>query len=57
MDIKKIFEHNQKWVVKHLKVDEDYFKNLSEGQNPEVLYIGCSDSRVATEDLIGAKPG
>ena len=57
MDIKKIFEHNQKWVVKHLKVDKDYFKNLSEGQNPEVLYIGCSDSRVATEDLIGAKPG
>ena len=57
MDIKKIFEHNQKWIIKHLKVDKNYFKNLSEGQNPEVLYIGCSDSRVATEDLIGARPG
>jgi carbonic anhydrase len=57
VDIKKIFEHNQKWIRKHLRLDKNYFKNLSEGQNPEVLYIGCSDSRVATEDLIGAKPG
>jgi carbonic anhydrase len=57
LDIKKIFEHNKKWIVKNLRLDKNYFKNLSEGQNPEVLYIGCSDSRVATEDLIGAKPG
>ena len=57
MDIKQIFENNQKWIVKKLKVDKNYFKNLSEGQKPEVLYIGCSDSRVSTEELIGAAPG
>ncbi len=57
MDIKRIFENNQKWIVKKLKVDKNYFKNLSEGQKPEVLYIGCSDSRVSTEELIGAAPG
>jgi len=57
LDIKRIFENNQKWIVKKLKVDKNYFKNLSEGQKPEVLYIGCSDSRVSTEELIGAAPG
>lgn len=57
MDIKKIFENNKKWIVKKLKVDSNYFKNLSEGQNPQVLYIGCSDSRVSYEDLMGVQPG
>ena len=57
MDINRIFENNQKWIVKKLKVDSNYFKNLSKGQSPEILYIGCSDSRVIAEDLMGAKPG
>lgn len=57
MDIKKIFENNQKWIVKKLKIDSNYFNNLSEGQNPELLYIGCSDSRVSAEDLMGVQPG
>lgn len=57
MNIDKIFENNKEWVRKHLEVDENYFDDLSEGQNPEVLYIGCSDSRVTTEQLMGAKPG
>ncbi len=57
MDISRIFENNQKWIVKKLEVDNDYFKNLSEGQNPEILYIGCSDSRVSSEELMGVQPG
>jgi carbonic anhydrase len=57
MNIKQIFANNQQWIEEKLKVDTDYFKNLSLGQNPEVLYIGCSDSRVTAEELMGAKPG
>jgi carbonic anhydrase len=57
MDIKKIFSHNREWINKRLAVDKDYFKKLSKGQNPKVLYIGCSDSRVAAEELLGAEPG
>lgn len=57
MDIDQIFENNRKWVSKKLKLDEDYFKNLSKGQSPGILYIGCSDSRVTAEELMGVSPG
>jgi len=57
MDIKQIFDNNKTWVESKLGVDPDYFKNLSEGQNPGILYIGCSDSRVTAEDLMGVQPG
>ena len=57
MDIKKIFENNKSWVSEKLGQDADYFTNLSKGQTPEILYIGCSDSRVSTEELMGAAPG
>ena len=57
MEIASIFKNNEKWIQEKLAVDENYFKNLSIGQNPEVLYIGCSDSRVTAEELMGAKPG
>ena len=57
MNIKKIFENNKNWVAEKLGQDPDYFKELSKGQNPEILYIGCSDSRVTAEELMGAGPG
>ncbi len=57
MDIKQIFTNNQKWVQEKLAVDTNYFKNLSKGQNPDILYIGCSDSRVTAEELMGVQPG
>lgn len=57
MDIKKIFENNKDWVNDHLKEDDNYFENLSEGQSPELLYIGCSDSRVTAEEIMGMGPG
>ncbi len=57
MDFDKIFENNQHWIDEKLSRDKDYFRNLAKGQNPDVLYIGCSDSRVTAEDMIGAQPG
>jgi carbonic anhydrase len=57
MDIKKIFEHNRAWVTNKLQSDPTYFNQLAEGQNPEILYIGCSDSRVQAEDIMGIQPG
>lgn len=57
MNISKYLENNQKWVEEKLELDKNYFSNLSKGQQPEILYIGCSDSRVTAEDMIGAEPG
>lgn len=57
MDIEQIFKNNEKWVSDKLSLDEKYFENLSKGQNPEILYIGCSDSRVSSEELMGVEPG
>lgn len=56
MDFEQIFKNNEKWVAEKLSVDPDYFTNLSKGQSPEYLYIGCSDSRVTAEDLMGVQP-
>src|SRR5690606_4502085 len=57
MEMQEIFKNNQAWVAEKLNVDPNYFKTLSEGQSPEVLYIGCSDSRVTAEELMGVGPG
>lgn len=57
MNILQIFTNNQLWIEKKLKKDPDFFKKLSMGQKPEILYIGCSDSRVSAEELMGVKPG
>ena len=56
MDIKKVFENNNEWIKEQLE-KPDYFKNLAAGQSPEILYIGCSDSRVTAEELMGLQPG
>ena len=57
MDLKKVFENNKKWIEEKLDVNDHYFDELGKGQNPDLLYIGCSDSRVTAEDLMGAEPG
>lgn len=57
MNIHQIFENNKKWVGEKLKRDPSYFENLSKGQDPDILYIGCSDSRVSAEELMGVQPG
>jgi carbonic anhydrase len=57
MNIKDVFKNNEEWIAEKLKSDENYFKNLAKGQSPELLYIGCSDSRVTAEDIMGLRPG
>ncbi|MBL7767076.1 MAG: carbonic anhydrase [Chitinophagaceae bacterium] len=57
MDISKVFQNNEKWIAEKLAVAPDYFEKLAQGQSPEFLYIGCSDSRVTAEDLMGIQPG
>jgi carbonic anhydrase len=57
MYFNRIFENNEKWIAEKLALDPQYFENLAKGQNPEFLYVGCSDSRVTAEDLMGLKPG
>lgn len=57
MEIQKVFKNNEKWIADKLEKNSDYFSELSKGQNPDILYIGCSDSRVTAEDLMGVSPG
>ena len=54
---KKILDNNKQWVENKLAISPNYFKNLAEGQNPPLLWIGCSDSRVPANEIIGAEPG
>ncbi|GGW58376.1 carbonic anhydrase [Winogradskyella epiphytica] len=57
MNLSKVFKNNEKWIKDKLSANSKYFENLGKGQNPELLYIGCSDSRVTAEDLMGLQPG
>ena len=57
MNVKQIFENNRNWIAKKLQSDDHYFEKLAKKQKPEFLYIGCSDSRVSTEELMGLQPG
>lgn len=57
MDLKKVFEHNRTWASQKIAGDEHYFDKLASGQAPKLLYIGCADSRVTAEAILGAEPG
>lgn len=54
---KQILEKNKEWVETTIAKDPDFFKDLAKGQTPPLLWIGCSDSRVPANEIIGAKPG
>lgn len=55
--IEHLFSNNQQWSDKIKQEDPNFFKHLSEQQNPEYLWIGCSDSRVPANELLGMQPG
>ena len=55
--LKNLFEKNLQWAEKVKKSDPDFFANLSRQQTPEYLWIGCSDSRVPANEVIGVEPG
>ncbi|MBP6128336.1 carbonate dehydratase [Flavobacterium sp.] len=54
---KKILDNNKEWVESNLAKDPNYFKDLSNGQNPPLLWIGCSDSRVPANEITGTRAG
>jgi carbonic anhydrase len=53
----QLLENNKKWVETSLAKDPNYFADLAKGQSPPLLWIGCSDSRVPANEIVGAKPG
>ncbi|MFT5756089.1 MAG: carbonic anhydrase [Alteromonadaceae bacterium] len=55
--IEHLFKNNLQWAEKIKQEDPNFFKSLSEQQSPEYLWIGCSDSRVPANELLGMQPG
>lgn len=53
----QLLENNKAWVESKIEKDPEYFKRLANGQQPPVLWIGCADSRVPANEIIGAEPG
>ncbi len=54
---KQLIDNNRKWVETKLELDPQFFEKLANGQQPPVLWIGCADSRVPANEIIGAAPG
>lgn len=54
---KNIFEANKRWVEKMKEQNPCFFVDLAKEQNPDYLYIGCSDSRVHANEIMGLAPG
>jgi carbonic anhydrase len=55
--LKHLFENNRKWAEKVRESDPEFFSKLSKQQKPEYLWVGCSDSRVPANEIIGMLPG
>lgn len=53
----EIFENNRRWAEEQIKSASDYFAELAKDQNPNYLYIGCSDSRISASEIMGVNPG
>lgn len=53
----QLLSNNKEWVAKKLEEDKEFFEKLSKGQQPPLLWIGCSDSRVPANQIIGAEAG
>lgn len=54
---KRLLLENKAWAQGKTEVNPEFFAELARGQNPDFLWIGCSDSRVPAEDITGASPG
>src|SRR6186997_2365076 len=52
-----LLDGNKEWVKERLQADPEYFDRLSKGQSPQVLWIGCSDSRVPANEITKTQPG
>ena len=54
---KRLLEGNQKFITSKLATEPDFFERLSQGQRPEFLWVGCSDSRVPADQITQTNPG
>ncbi|CAL1519958.1 carbonic anhydrase [Chitinophaga sp. MM2321] len=56
-DYQQVFENNKQWVASKLNTDADFFKKMATTQHPKYLCIGCCDSRVPTNEIMGMDAG
>ena len=56
-DLADLFERNRAWAAAMVAGDRDFFTSLAARQSPEYLWIGCSDSRVPANQIVGLAPG
>ncbi|HAA62947.1 MAG TPA: carbonate dehydratase, partial [Planctomycetaceae bacterium] len=56
-EIPTLMENNRRWAEGVTERDPEFFERLSQGQSPQVLWIGCADSRVPANQVIGLDPG
>jgi carbonic anhydrase len=56
-DLTHLFQNNRDWAERIHKKDPEFFKKLSRQQSPAFLWIGCSDSRVPANEIVGLQPG
>ena len=54
---RKVFENNKAWVKEKRAGDPEFFTRLAREQKPDFLYIGCADSRVPANEIMGLEPG
>ncbi len=57
MGLEKLFENNRRWANEIRAEDPHFFESLVHQQTPKYLWIGCSDSRVPANEIVGLKPG
>lgn len=57
LDVDKYFNNNREWVKTVLGENQDYFREIKEGQQPKALLLGCSDSRVSPTTVLGTELG
>src|SRR5690606_31011141 len=55
--IEDLFENNIRWAAARARVDPEYFRRLAAQQSPDYLWVGCSDSRVPANEIVGLDPG
>ena len=55
--LRQLFENNRRWAARIVQQDPNFFRKLSQQQSPDYLWIGCSDSRVPANDIVGLLPG
>jgi carbonic anhydrase len=55
--LRQLFDNNRAWAERLQRQDPDFFRKLSQQQSPAYLWIGCSDSRVPANEIVGLLPG